>query len=42
MKVKKKEDHSVDTSSLLGRGIKIPIGGNLETKARVVTKGKAI
>ena len=32
----------VDTSILLRRGIKIPIGGNLETKGRVVTKGKAI
>jgi hypothetical protein len=28
----KKENHSVDISVLLGRGIKIPMGGDTETK----------
>jgi hypothetical protein len=32
MKLKKKEDQSVDTSVLLRRGIKIPMGGDTETK----------
>jgi hypothetical protein len=32
MKLKKKEDHSVDTSILLRRGIKIPIGAETEEK----------
>ena len=42
MKVKKKEDHNVDTSIPLIRGIKIPMGGDIETKGRIETKGKAI
>jgi hypothetical protein len=41
MKLKKKED-SVDTSVLLRRGIKIPMGGVAETKFGVETEGKAI
>jgi hypothetical protein len=32
MKLKKKEDHTVDISVLLRRGNKIPIGGNTEIK----------
>jgi hypothetical protein len=32
----------VDTSDLLRRGIKIPIGGNTKTKCGTETKGKAI
>jgi hypothetical protein len=32
MKLKKKEDQSVDTFVLLRRGIKIPIGGDTEKK----------
>jgi hypothetical protein len=32
MNLKKKEDHSVDTSVLLRRRIKIPMGGDTETK----------
>ena len=31
MKLKKKEDHSVDTSVLLKIGIKIPMVGDIET-----------
>jgi hypothetical protein len=31
MKLKKKEDQSVDTSVLLRRGNKIPMGGDIET-----------
>jgi hypothetical protein len=42
MKLKKKEDHSVDTSVLLRRGIKISIGGNMETKFGPETEGKVI
>jgi hypothetical protein len=42
MKLKKKEDYSVDTSILLTRGIKIPIGGNTETKFGAETEGKVI
>jgi hypothetical protein len=34
MKLKKKEDHSVDTLILLRRGNKIPIEGVTETKFR--------
>jgi hypothetical protein len=30
MKLKRKEDHSVDTLVLLRRGIKIPMGGDTE------------
>jgi hypothetical protein len=42
MKLKKKEDHSVDSSVLLRRGIKIPMGGDTETKIRAETEVKAI
>jgi hypothetical protein len=42
MKLKKKEDHSVDTSVLLRRGNKIPIGGNTETKFGAETEREAI
>jgi hypothetical protein len=31
MKLKKKEDHDVDTSVLFRRGIQIPMGGDTET-----------
>ena len=41
MKLKKKGDHSVDTS-VLRRRIKILIGGDTETKLRAETEGKAI
>jgi hypothetical protein len=42
MKLKKKEDHSVDTSVLLRRGNKIPMGGVTKTKCGAETEGKAI
>jgi hypothetical protein len=42
MKLKKKEDQSVDTLVLLRRGIKIPMGGDTETKCGAETEGKAI
>jgi hypothetical protein len=42
MKLKKKEDHSVDTSVLPRRGIKIPMGGDTETKCGSETERKAI
>jgi hypothetical protein len=42
MKLKKKEDQSVDASVLLRRGNEILTGGNMETKCRVDTEGKAI
>jgi hypothetical protein len=43
MKLKKKEDHSVDTVDLLRRGINIPRGGNdTETKSGAEPEGKAI
>ena len=42
MKLKKKEDQSVDTSVLLRRGIKIPMEGDTETKFGAETEGKAI
>jgi hypothetical protein len=42
MKLKKKEEHSVDTLILLGRGIKIPMEGGTETKCGADTEGKAI
>jgi hypothetical protein len=42
MKLKKKEDQSVDTLVLLRRGIKIPMGGDTETKCQAETKGKAM
>ena len=40
MKLKKKEDQSVDTSVLLRRGIKIPMGGDTETKCGAEIEGK--
>jgi hypothetical protein len=42
MKLKKKEDQSVDTLVLLRRGKKIPMGGGTETKHEAETEGKAI
>jgi hypothetical protein len=42
MKLKKKEDHRVDTSVLLRRGFKIPMGGDTETKFGAENEGKAI
>ena len=40
MKLKKKEDQSVDTLVLLRRGIKIPMGGDTETKCGAEIEGK--
>jgi hypothetical protein len=42
MKLKKKEDQSVDTSILLRRGNKIPMEGVTETKCGVETEGMTI
>jgi hypothetical protein len=42
MKLKKKDDHSMDTLVLLGRGNIILMGGVAETKCGVETEGKAI
>jgi hypothetical protein len=42
MKLKKKEDQSVDTSILLRRGNKIPMEGVTETKFRAETEGTTI
>ena len=42
MKLKKKEDQSVDTSFLLRIGNKIPMEGVTETKFGAVTKGWTI
>jgi hypothetical protein len=42
VKHKKKEDHSVDTSVLLRRGIKIPMEGDTETKFGTEIEGKFI
>ena len=42
MKLKKKEDQSVDTSILLRRGIKIPMERVTETKFRAETEGMII
>jgi hypothetical protein len=42
MKLKKNEDQSVDTLSLLGIGNKRPMGGVTETKFGAETKGWAI
>jgi hypothetical protein len=39
MKLKKKEDQSVDISFLLRRGNKIPMEGVTETKFRAETEG---
>jgi hypothetical protein len=42
MKLKKKEDQSVDTSVLFGSGNKILKRGNMETKCGAETESKAI
>jgi hypothetical protein len=42
MKLKKKEEHSGDTLVLLRGGIKIPMGGDTETKFGADTEVKAI
>ena len=42
MKLKKKEDQSVETSILLRRGNKILMGGDTETKCGAETEGKAM
>jgi hypothetical protein len=42
MKLKKKEDQSVDTSILLRRGNKIPMEEFTETKFRAETEGRTI
>jgi hypothetical protein len=42
MKLKKKEDQSMDTSVLLRRGNKIPMGEDTETKGGAETEGKTI
>ena len=42
MKLKEKEDQSVDASVLLRRGNKIITGGNTETKCGAETEGKVI
>jgi hypothetical protein len=42
MKLKKKEDQSVDTPVLLRRGKKIPMGGDIETNHGAEIEGKAV
>jgi hypothetical protein len=42
MKLKKKEDQSVDNLVLLRRGNKIPMGGVTETKCDAETEGMII
>jgi hypothetical protein len=42
MKLKKKEDQSVDTSSLLRMGNKMPMEGITETKFGAETEGRTI
>jgi hypothetical protein len=42
MKLKKKEDQSVDTSFLLRMGDKIPMEGVIETKFRAEMEGRII
>jgi hypothetical protein len=42
MKLKKKKDQSVDTSSLLRIGNKIPMEGVTETKFRAEREGRTI
>ena len=42
MKLKKKEDQSVDTSVLLRRWNKMPMGGDTETKCGAETEGQVI
>jgi hypothetical protein len=41
MKLKKKEDQSVNSSVLLRSGNKIPMGGDTETQCGAETDGKA-
>jgi hypothetical protein len=41
MKLKKKEDQSMDASVLLRKGNKIVMGENMKTKCRAETEGKA-
>jgi hypothetical protein len=40
MKLKKKEDKSIDTSVILRRGNKIHMGRDIETKCGAETEGK--
>jgi hypothetical protein len=42
MKLKKKNDNSVDTLDLLRRGKKIPMEGATDTKCGAETEGKVI
>jgi hypothetical protein len=42
MKLKKKEDQSMDISAPLTRGKKIPKGGDTETQCEAEPEGKAI
>jgi hypothetical protein len=42
MKLKKKEDQSVDASIFLRRGTKIPTEGDIETKCGAETEGITI
>jgi hypothetical protein len=42
VKLKKKEDQSLDTSTLLRRGYKIPMEGVTETKCGAETEGMTI
>ena len=42
MKLKKKEEQSVDTSIFLRRGNKIPTEGVIDTKCEAETEGKVI
>jgi hypothetical protein len=42
MKLKKEKDHSVNTSVLLRKGIKIHLRGDTETTFGAETEGKAI
>jgi hypothetical protein len=42
MKLKKKEEQSVDLLVLLRRGNKIPLGGDTETKYKAEIEGTAI
>ena len=42
MKLKKKEDHTLDTVVLSQRGIKIPVEGVTEIIFEAKTEGKAI
>ena len=42
MKLKKKEDKSVDTLVILGKEIRIPMRGDREKKFGAETEGKAI